>query len=94
MIGLNAAVELEGRSFAQAAQEFLHGAPASTATRSGFSGKMLDRLGFLTWQHLFLVLVSVGAATLAGVPLGVVAALVPRLRQAMLGLCGVLQTIP
>nr|WP_314628571.1 glycine betaine ABC transporter substrate-binding protein [uncultured Noviherbaspirillum sp.] len=94
MIGLNAAVELEGRSFAQAAQEFLHGAAAGTATRSGFTAKLLDRLGFLTWQHLSLVLVSVVAATLAGLPLGVLAALVPRLRQAVLGLCGVLQTIP
>lgn len=94
MIALNAAVELEGRSFAQAAQEFLHGAPAGAPARSGFTAKLLDRLGFLTWQHLFLVLVSVVAATLAGVPLGVLATLVPRLRQTVLGLCGVLQTIP
>lgn len=94
MIGLNAAVELEGRSFAQAAQEFLHPAHGATAIRPGLAVKLLDRLGLLTWQHLFLVLVSVGAATLAGVPLGVAAALLPRLRQAVLGLCGVLQTIP
>jgi osmoprotectant transport system permease protein len=94
MIALNAAVELEGRSFAQAAQEFLQGTPVASASRAGLIAKLLDRLGFLTWQHLMLVLVSVGAATLAGVPLGVLAALVPRLRQAVLGLCGVLQTIP
>lgn len=94
MIALNAAVELEGRSFAQAAQEFLDGAPGKAAVRSGLAAKLLDRLGFLTGQHLFLVLVSVGAATLAGVPLGVLATLVPRLREAVLGLCGVLQTIP
>lgn len=94
MIALNAAVELEGRSFAQAAQAFLHGAPESPAARSGLAAKLLDRLGALTWQHLFLVLVSVGAATLAGVPLGMLAALAPRLRQVVLGLCGVLQTIP
>ena len=94
MIALNAAVELEGRSFAQAAREFLDGAPGKDAARSGLTAKLLDRLGFLTGQHLFLVLVSVGAATLAGVPLGVLATLVPRLREAVLGLCGVLQTIP
>jgi osmoprotectant transport system permease protein len=94
MIALNAAVELEGRSFAQAAREFLHGTPVAADSRTGLGAKLLDRLGFLTWQHLLLVLVSVGAATLAGVPLGVLAALVPRLRQGVLGLCGVLQTIP
>jgi osmoprotectant transport system permease protein len=94
MIALNAAVELEGRSFAQAAQEFLNGPPGAVSARSGLVTKLLDRLGFLTGQHLFLVLVSVGAATLAGVPLGMLATLVPRLREAVLGLCGVLQTIP
>ena len=94
MIALNAAVELEGRSFAQAAQEFLNGAQAASPIRSGLAAKLMDRLGALTWQHLFLVLVSVVAATLAGVPLGMLAALVPRLRQVVLGLCGVLQTIP
>ena len=94
MIALNAAVELEGRSFAQAAQEFLDGAPAGGATRSGLGAKLLDRLGLLSSQHLFLVLVSVAAATLGGVPLGVLAALAPRLRQVVLGLCGVLQTVP
>ncbi len=94
MIALNAAVELEGRSFAQAAQAFLKGAPAVAMARSGLVAKLLDRLGALTGQHLFLVLVSVGAATLAGVPLGVLAALAPRLRQIVLGVSGVLQTIP
>jgi osmoprotectant transport system permease protein len=94
MIALNAAVELEGRSFAQAAQEFLNGPPGAVSARSGLVAKLLDRLGFLTGQHLFLVLVSVGAATLAGVPLGMLATLVPKLREAVLGLCGVLQTIP
>jgi len=94
MIALNAAVELEGRSFAQAAQEFLHGANGAVPTRSGLVAKLLDRLGPLTAQHLFLVLVSVGAATLVGIPLGVLATLAPRLRQPVLALCGVLQTIP
>jgi osmoprotectant transport system permease protein len=94
MIALNAAVELEGRSFAQAAQDFLNGVPDTGAARAGLGAKLLDRLGLLTWQHLYLVLVSVFAATLCGVPLGMLAAIVPKLRQAVLGLCGVLQTIP
>jgi osmoprotectant transport system permease protein len=91
MIALNAAVELEGRSFQEAAREFVQGTPSAA---SGLRAKLLDRLPQLTGQHLFLVLVSVGAATLAGVPLGVLAALAPRLRQLVLGAAGVLQTIP
>jgi len=91
MIALNAAVELEGRSFRDAAREFVQGTPAAA---SGLQAKLLDRLPQLTGQHLFLVLVSVGAATLAGVPLGMLAALAPRVRQLVLGVAGVLQTIP
>ena len=94
MIALNAAVELEGRSFSQAAQQFLQGAPTAGHPRSGLVAKLMDRLGAVTGQHLFLVLVSVGAATLAGVPLGLMAALLPRLRQPVLAVAGILQTIP
>lgn len=106
MIGLNAAVELEGRSFTQAAENFLRESPAHPATASsarppgagtasgGLQAKLLDRLLPLTGQHLFLVLISVTAATATGVPLGLAASLVPGLRQPVLGLAGVLQTIP
>ncbi|WP_249222866.1 glycine betaine ABC transporter substrate-binding protein [Noviherbaspirillum sp. L7-7A] len=106
MIALNAAVELEGRSFAQAAEGFLKDFPAHQPAESrpkptgagnapaGLQAKLLDRLLPLTGEHLFLVLVSVAAATAAGVPLGLAASLVPGLRQPVLGLAGVLQTIP
>lgn len=106
MIGLNAAVELEGRSFTRAAEDFLRESPAHPAINSsatppgagaapgGLQAKLLDRLLPLTGQHLFLVLISVTAATAAGVPLGLAASLVPGLRQPVLGLAGVLQTIP
>lgn len=63
--------------------------------RTGLAGKIFDdNLGRLTRQHLTLVLVAVGLACLAGVPLGVLAAVYPRLRQAVLGVTGVLQTVP
>lgn len=101
MIALNAAVELEGRSFDQAAQDFLRDTPVHPAMDSsarpaggGLRAKLLDRLLPLTGQHLFLVLVSVAAATATGVPLGLAASLVPGLRQPVLGLAGMLQTIP
>jgi osmoprotectant transport system permease protein len=48
----------------------------------------------LARQHLLLVVLAVLLGCLAGIPLGVVAALVPRLRQAVLAVAGVLQTVP
>lgn len=48
----------------------------------------------MTQQHLTLVLLSVALACVIGIPLGVLAASLPRLRQVVLGLAGVLQTIP
>lgn len=101
MIAMNAAVELEGRSFAEVAKARL--APAAgaqaagkqAAARAGLRDKLFGPdLWTLTRQHLVLVLVSLALACLAGIPLGIVAALAPRLRQAVLGVAGVLQTVP
>ena len=67
--------------------------PASS-TRS-FIDKLFDpSLWRLTRQHLTLVLLSVAAATLVGIPLGVLAAFVPRLEQTVMAVVGVLQTVP
>ena len=55
---------------------------------------MLAEIVRATLQHVVLVVVSVGAATLAGVPLGVFVTRHPALRQAVLGSAGVVQTIP
>ena len=98
MIAMNAAVELEGRSFANVAHDFLargvaHALPA--AGRDGLMGKLFGPdLWKLTRQHITLVLLAVALACLIGIPLGIVAAFVPRLRQGVLALAGVLQTIP
>jgi osmoprotectant transport system permease protein len=48
----------------------------------------------LARQHLTLVLLAVLLGCLAGIPLGILAALAPRLRQAVLAITGVLQTVP
>ncbi len=47
-----------------------------------------------TGEHLILTGVSTGLAILAGVPLGIVAARVARIRGFLLGTVGILQTIP
>ncbi|HJV00077.1 MAG TPA: glycine betaine ABC transporter substrate-binding protein [Burkholderiaceae bacterium] len=68
---------------------------ASSAVHGGLLAKVFDdKLWPLTRQHVTLVLIAVGLACLAGVPLGVLAAYVPRLRQVVLALVGVLQTVP
>jgi osmoprotectant transport system permease protein len=52
------------------------------------------RLWRLTLEHLLLVGISLGAAVVVGVPLGILAAGRPRLGQVVLGSAGVIQTIP
>ncbi|QCP14759.1 ABC transporter permease/substrate-binding protein [Pseudoduganella umbonata] len=51
-------------------------------------------LARLTGQHVLLVALSVLLAAIAGIPLGVLAAFRPRLRQPVLALTGMLQTVP
>ncbi len=95
MIAMNAAVELEGESFAAVAANWLAGGAKAGGPRSALMEKMFDRsLWKLTREHVTLVLLSVALACLAGIPLGVLAAFAPRLRHPVLALTGVLQTVP
>lgn len=124
MIMMNAAVEIDGKSFAEVAENFLtkdterstqsskggieqqkalvNGQETSTAVtstviapRDSVWSKIFDENLFrLTRQHLTLVLASVLMAALVGIPLGIVAASLPRLEQIVMGLVGILQTIP
>lgn len=109
MIRLNGDAELRGRAFADIARDFLarpagaasaaapaaSGVVSSASARAGFSARLFDDdLGRLTRQHLLLVLVAVGAACLVGLPLGALAAAMPRLEQAVMALVGLLQTVP
>jgi osmoprotectant transport system permease protein len=55
---------------------------------------MASYIARLLLQHLWLVAVSLSAAVLVAVPLGIVAAYRPRLGQAVLAISGVVQTIP
>jgi osmoprotectant transport system permease protein len=105
MIAMNAAAEIDGKSFADVARDWLAAqganatgaatAGAKPAARDGLLAKIFDRnLWPLTRQHLTLVLFAVAMACAVGIPLGVMAAVFPRLRQLVLGLTGVLQTVP
>ena len=87
----------EGRAFAPIAEEFLHGgSPARAASRDRRFSNLLFGGDFwrLTREHLALVLISLGLACLAAVPLGIVAARVPKAAQPILSVVSVIQTIP
>lgn len=95
MIRLNAAAELDGRTFAQAAAMLTAGDLAS----GGAAPRFLDRLfgpdfWRLTGEHVLLVTVSLAGAVVLGVPLGLLAAKVPALAQPVLAAAGLIQTIP
>ena len=94
MVAMNAAAELDGKSFHDIAENWLHPATAQ-GNSSGLWNKLFDAsLWRLTKQHVLLVLFSVLAASLCGIPLGMLAAARPALRQTVMAVVGVLQTIP
>ena len=97
MIRMNAAAEIEGRSFAQAAALYFQ-EPAQRTTsapqRGFFEVLFAADLSRLTREHLLLVFGSLAASIAVGVPLGVAAARKPRLAQPIFALVGVVQTIP
>jgi osmoprotectant transport system permease protein len=66
---------------------------AKALSPSGDEG-FWDRLLKYTGQHLFLVAVSLSAAVLISVPLGIVAAKRARVGQGILAVTGIIQTLP
>jgi len=96
MIAMNAQAELERRPFAAVAHDWLAGGSTQPdRQRDGLFAKTFGN-GFtqLARQHLLLVLSAVLLGCVAGVPLGVLAVLAPRLRQPVLAVAGMLQTVP
>lgn len=74
------------------ASEAASGPRSDAATLwSRLAGADLPRLA---WQHLTLVLVSVGLATVIGLPLALLLHPWPRWRGALLAACALLQTVP
>lgn len=110
MIRMNAAVELEGRGFREAAAMLntAEGAAnsnaevaapreakaAGTSARGFWSVFLGPDLWRLTGEHLLLVFGSLLVSIVLGVPLGVAAAKWPRSAQPIFAVVGVIQTIP
>lgn len=102
MIALNARVKLDKIPERQAAEEFLAAhAGGGTAIVAGAGGGARGRsesrwlsIARHTREHLALVGISLLAALLVALPLGILAAKRPRLGQLVLSAVGVVQTIP
>jgi osmoprotectant transport system permease protein len=56
--------------------------------------KIIERIVSTTGEHLFLVLMSLGLAILTAIPLGILASRNEALGQTVLGVVGVIQTLP
>jgi osmoprotectant transport system permease protein len=95
MIRLNAAAELQGKSFAEAAALLDAGSENMKKSERKFLNVLFGPdFWRLTGEHLVLVFVSLAASVAAGIPLGVLAHKVRAVTQVVLGVVGVIQTIP
>jgi osmoprotectant transport system permease protein len=98
---LNAEAEIDGRTFASIAQEFLRdrsGGHADGATlrqaRAPLWPGMLSVIRAEGPTHLMLVAIASVLATLVGVPLGIFSRWEPRVGRVVIGATSVVQTIP
>jgi osmoprotectant transport system permease protein len=101
MRAMNGAVEIDGRSFEAVAREFLaRGATAPAGAASapvakGFLAHLLaPDLTRLLREHLVLVFASLAIAMAIGIPAGILAHRRPTLGGSVMGLVGMVQTVP
>ncbi len=97
MMAMNAAVELDGRSFATVAAGWLREkrVVADSAPAPGLAAALFGPdLARLTREHLLLVCASLLLSVAVGVPLGIWAQRAPPTGAWILALTGMLQTVP
>jgi len=66
------------------------GIRADTSADKGLAARLLQT----SIEHIKLVMLSLGLAVLLAIPLGILAARLKRLGQVVIGLTGILQTVP
>ncbi len=98
---LNAEAEIDGKTFASIAQEFLRtrggGTGGGVTLQQGRAGLWSGLLSVIRAEgptHLMLVAVASLLATIVGVPLGIFARRQPRIGRVIIGATSVVQTIP
>lgn len=94
MIGMNAAAKIERRPEAAVAASFLEATYGQGATDFEGTASRWARVGSRTKEHLVLVGISLSAAILVAIPLGILAAKVATLEGMILSVVGVIYTIP
>src|SRR5580658_4479027 len=94
MIALNVEAEITHRDFASIARDFVAGREGGKARTSFMERLFAPDFTRLLLQHLGLVFGSLIVAIVVAIPLGILAARVPPLAQPVLGVAGLLQTIP
>jgi osmoprotectant transport system permease protein len=95
MIRLNAAAELQGKSFAEAAALLDAGSEIVKKSERKFLNVLFGPdFWRITGEHLLLVFVSLAASIAVGIPLGILCEKKKQLSQLILGVVGVIQTIP
>ncbi len=92
MSSMNAAVKIEGENDSEVASAYLRSVFDIQSEVEQVS--MWDELWKHTIDHLYLVGISLGFAILFAIPLGVMASKFSWLESSLLGLVGILQTIP
>lgn len=92
MIGMNADVKLRKIPEDKVAADFLSGHVSieSEVRKETVTGRIWSR----TAEHLYLVFISLVAAVLFSIPLGVIAAKRERAGHVILGIAGIIQTVP
>ena len=88
MTELNALVEIDKKSFSEAAAIFLGKSVSQN------SNSHLRKIFSLSFDHILLVMISLFFSILLGLPMGIVCLKRPALAQLVLGINGLIQTIP
>jgi len=92
MVQMNASVKIDGISEKTVASNYLKETHRINTTPVHES--FLSRLYHNTLQHLFLVIISLSAAIIVSIPLGIFAYKNQRVGHLVLGVVGIIQTLP
>ena len=99
MASMTARVRLDRQMETDAAAEFLNkklqcGIELQSADKNAHWERFFKRLAKNSYEHLFLVVLSLGLAISVAIPLGILAARNETVAQVVLGIVGVIQTLP
>lgn len=99
MVSMTAKVRLDREMESNVAASFLReklqlDVPLKSTSKSAEWMRILGRLGKTTYEHLRLVIISLSLAILVAIPLGIISARNENIGNTVLGVVGVIQTLP